>query len=458
MIALALWIRILIFIGLFILSLFIVFILPSIIGDHEYIEDHLWGKIGIGILLIGISAAFCFWSYSNDRRLVKKFIGRQNARELNAASKYIYPADHASLYFFNEEVYSRTPNLLLKLLSKENITVNGQKGVVVKIECINVSQFFINYMQNLNKLDKKNCIVDTIYIKDTRDGKKITFSWATIKGENLFLAHIGENAHLKELNIYIKIGMNENTDNAVTDDVQKTVYKKGGGIKRRKNFDEDEIIYIEKVTHIEKQKEPILKKQDETEKRDSINENDSIDEMESIISENVSVETMQDSTDEDINIEDISVEMNSENMENEEITPTTNSISVPQGNIIGKLTKNKKIVIDAYSEDPDWVQCFTIDHTCRIVKGYIKKDDALVKNSLFFSLGIFEGLSLLIALIILVVIAFPIIYIGSIVDALFGRGVGGIVFCVAMILGLIATAYMLLENILYELFLINLPF
>ena len=32
--------------------------------------------------------------------------------------------------------------------------VEGHKGVAVKIECKNVSQFFVNYMQNLNMLSK----------------------------------------------------------------------------------------------------------------------------------------------------------------------------------------------------------------------------------------------------------------------------------------------------------------
>ncbi|MDR2041902.1 MAG: hypothetical protein LBP98_06235 [Tannerella sp.] len=62
--------------------------------------------------------AVCCCSCSNDGRLVKKFINRINAKEVNAASKYIYPADHASLYFFNEEVLEKTPNLLLKIIEK----------------------------------------------------------------------------------------------------------------------------------------------------------------------------------------------------------------------------------------------------------------------------------------------------------------------------------------------------
>jgi hypothetical protein len=272
---------------------------------------------------------------------LKKFIGRVNAHEVNAASKYIYPADHASLYFFNEEVLRKTPNLLLKVVEKQNIMVDGEKAVAVKIECKNISRFFENYMQNLNLLDINNCIVDTIFVKETGKGDKISFGWTKIQGENLYLASIDQKQ--------------ENNPNKVS-----------------------------------------------------------------------------------------SLNIHSGRSES--------------SNILGILTMENKIVIDEYSEDLDWVQCYTIDHTCNIIQGYIKKSPALTKDSLFFSLGIFEGLSLLVALIILVVIAFPIRYIGSIVQALFGAGSGGIIVCVALILGLIYTLYQLLENILFELFLINLPY
>jgi len=297
------------------------------------------GTSGVKVIkgIITCLCLLCFTSCSNDGRLLKKFIGRMNAKEVNASSKYVYPADHASLYFFNEEVLKKTPNLLLKVVEKENVIVDRQKGVAVKIECKNVSQFFVNYMQNLNMLDENNCIVDTIFVKETEKGDKITFSWAKIQGENLYLASIDEiQNNVSSLNI----------------------------------------------------------RSDKSEKSD----------------------------------------------------------------ILGKLTMDKKIVIDAYSEDPDWVQCFTIDHTCNIVQGHIKKSPALKQNSLFFSLGIFDGLSLLVAVIILFVIAFPILYLGSIVRILFGAGIGGIIACIALVLGLIYTAYQLLENILFELFLINLPY
>jgi len=304
---------------------------PNYCLKNEVNGSNLLKGFFMGLCLV------CFCSCSNDGRLVKKFIGRMNAKEVNAASKYIYTADHASLYFFNEEVLSKTPNLLFKLIEKENIMFDGKKGVVVKIQCENVSQFFVNYMQNLNMLDENNCIEDTIFIKETYKGNKITFSWAKIRGENLYLASINE--------------MNKNVSSL----------------------------------HIRSGKSE-------------------------------------------------------------------------QSGVIGELTKNKKIVIDEYSEDPNWVQCFTIDYKCNIIQGYIIKSPDLTKDSLFFSLGIFEGLSLLVAVIILFVLALPIVYIGNIVRALWSIPGFGIILSVSLVFGLIYTTYQLLENILFELFLINLPY
>lgn len=276
-------------------------------------------------------------SCSYDGRLVSKFIKRVNAKEVNAASKYVYPADHASLYFFNAEVLEKTPNLILEVIDKANVMVDGHKGVAVRIQCTNVSQFFVNYMKELNLLNENNIISDTIIIKKTDDGDKITFRWSKIYGENLYLGSIDENQP-------------ENT------------------------------------------------------------------------------------------------------------TLNIHSSQNKESKVIGSITFNKKVVVDQYSEEPNWLQCYTIDNTGNIVHGYIFKSPILIQDTLFFSLGIFEGLSFLLAFIILVVIAFPIMYLGSIIQAVISMGAGGLVASVALVLGLIYTVYQLLENILFELFLINLPY
>jgi len=128
------------------------------------------------------------------------------------------------------------------------------------------------------------------------------------------------------------------------------------------------------------------------------------------------------------------------------------------GDIIGELTTDKKIVIDDYSEDPNWVRCYTIDYNCNIIHGFIKRSPVLEKQSLFFSLGLFDSLSLFVAMIIFVVVALPLLYIGALINLFRGGGFIGIILCVLLVLGLVYIAYNLLENILYELFLINLPY
>jgi hypothetical protein len=293
------------------------------------------------ILIFCLLSTILFQGCSNDGLLIKKFVKRMNAREVNAASKYIYPGDHANLYFFNTEVFEKTPNLLLKLKEKKDIEINGQKGVAVKIECKNVSPFFVNYMSNLNKLDSNNYIVDTIFVKETDNGNKITFDWSTIKGENLYLANIREETDGKKNRVStlnIRSGKGKNNE------------------------------------------------------------------------------------------------------------------------VIGQLKRGNKIVVDEYSDDPEWFQCFIIDYKCNIIQGYIKKSPDLVKKSLFFSLGIFDSFGLLLAVVIIVILAFPIIYMHNIVEALWNIPTVGIVLTIVLILGLIYTVYQLLENILFELFLINLPY
>jgi len=257
-----------------------------------------------------------------------------NAKEVNAASKYIYPADHAALYFYNEEVYSKSPNTLFKIRENKKSIVDGQQCVIVQLECINTSQFFQNYMSNLGLLDN-NMIVDTIYIRQTDKRKCISFDWAKIKGENLKLAAIPQHV---EGEVNIRLGAGENYQ------------------------------------------------------------------------------------------------------------------------VIDKLGKNKKIVIDEYSEHPDWVKCFTIDHQCNTIEGYINNKYIASQDSLFFPLGIFDSMGVVLAMIVLVIVGFPLMFLRGIISAFSSIPGAGIILCVGLILGLIYVIYQLLENILFELFLINLPY
>jgi len=130
-----------------------------------------------------------------------------NAHEVNAASKYIYPGNHPCLYLFNEAVYSKSPNMLFKIQEQQSINVNGQKGVVVKLQCNNSSQFFQDYMMNLGMLNGNDILVDTIFIRETNKGKYLSFDWVKINGENLTLALIADTT-INQINIHSGEGAN----------------------------------------------------------------------------------------------------------------------------------------------------------------------------------------------------------------------------------------------------------
>lgn len=270
----------------------------------------------------------------NDGRKVKKFLSRMNAREINAASTYIYPGDHPRLSIY-ADVLEKNPNTFLKLVNKSNIEKDGQKGVAVEFECINTTPYYRNYMERLHLLHPDGHLYDTIYIRETNNGKKLSFNWAPISGENLKLAKI------------------------------------------------------------------------------------------------------QDST--------------------------INSMNIRSGRgqayaAIGTLDKNGSVIINDYPADAQWVPCFTIDENCCVVRGYIYRASLSAQDSEYFSLNIFDSMSLVVAVLVFVVIGVVFVAIGAFSEALFQGGGLSWIFIVVMILGLLYVAYELLEKILFELFIINLPY
>jgi hypothetical protein len=258
-----------------------------------------------------------------------------NAREVNAASKYIYPADHPALYLFNQEVYAKSPNMVFKILERQKGFSDGQKCVFVKLECSNTTQYFRNYMTNVGLLYEGDIILDTIFIRYTDKGKLISFDWGKIQGESVKLAAIADST-VRQIDIYAGAGTN-----------------------------------------------------------------------------------------------------------------------YP---VVGHLYKARKVVIDDYNNNPQWVKCFTVDNQCNTVEGFINRNYLKSENFIFFNLSIFESLGVIVALVILIILGIPIFFLRSIISAFSSLPVGGIIICVGLILGLLYVIYQLLENILFELFLINLPY
>ena len=291
-------------------------------------------------LLLLLFTLLFFTSCSNDGRMVEKFLSRINAREFNASSLYIYPGDHAKLRLY-AEVLEKNPNTFLKLKNKQDIEINGAKGVVVELECVNPTPYFCNYMKGLHLLKPSTTssssfmIKDTLYIKETVDGECLTFNWEKIKGENLKLAEINEST-ISTMNI-----------------------RKGMGTEYP---------------------------------------------------------------------------------------------------VVGKLKYGEYIVIDDYSLKTNWVKCFSIDEQCNAIEGYIYRNSLSSVDNVFFSLGIFDSMGLLIAVVVFVVLGFILVLGHSIIAALFKIPYWGWFLSVGLILLLLYTFYQLIEKILFELFIINLPY
>ncbi len=268
----------------------------------------------------------------NDGRMVEKFVSRLNAREYSCASQYIYPGDHPKLKLF-AEVMSKNPETFFKLISKENATINDKPAVKVRLECVNTTPYFRNYMESLRLIDENGIIEDTWQICETVDGKSLSFNWARIKGENLMLAHLEEGQSI-----------------------------------------------------------PVFRSQ------------------------------------------------------------SRNSTQ------INTFKSGDKVIIDNYPADSRWMRCFKTDDNCRLVNGYIDRAAVSSTDGKFFNLNIFDTLSLLVAGLLFLVFGCLFYLIRLIVEALMGTGCLAWILIPCLVLGWLYVLYQLLEKILFELFIINLPY
>ncbi len=124
--------------------------------------------------------------------------------------------------------------------------------------------------------------------------------------------------------------------------------------------------------------------------------------------------------------------------------------------VIGTVNNGESIIIDDYSENKEWVRCVSIDDHCRTVEGYIYRNSLTAGNNEFFFLDFFGGMGLLIAVTIFFVLAIIPFFLYGLAGALLGTPFG-ILLAIALVLGWLYSIYFILENILFELFLINLP-
>lgn len=123
--------------------------------------------------------------------------------------------------------------------------------------------------------------------------------------------------------------------------------------------------------------------------------------------------------------------------------------------IIGKLGKGNDILIEA--EGNDWSRCYIVNNS-QIQTGYIYTGYLSVKESAFSSLSIFDSMSLLVAMIVIVVICVPLYLLRGAVESIMMSGCTGMASAVILVIILLYVIYQLIEKILFELFIINLPY
>ena len=125
--------------------------------------------------------------------------------------------------------------------------------------------------------------------------------------------------------------------------------------------------------------------------------------------------------------------------------------------VVGELREG---VIVGQENDNGWFPVYQVDKNGDIITSYLKKQREIsLDRTAYFNLGIFDSISVIVALVIIILIIVPLYYVGSVVASIFMRWpIFGPLLCIGLILGLIYVIYQLLEKILFELFIINLPY
>lgn len=123
-----------------------------------------------------------------------------------------------------------------------------------------------------------------------------------------------------------------------------------------------------------------------------------------------------------------------------------------------KLGKFDHDLIAGPEDDDGWRPVYQVTKDGDVTISYIQTNDVKLDRTAYFTLGIFDSMSVIVALIIVVVIIVPLFMFHSVIESLFSLPTVGPIVCIVLILGLIYIIYQLIEKILFELFIINLPY
>lgn len=102
------------------------------------------------------------------------------------------------MLLYNHFVKSCSPQLHMHIVDKENIRIDGMPAIVATIECKNYSQMYKQYMQSAGLWQEEGIIRDTMLIMDTKDGRRLSFDWCKISGDNLLFVSISSPSQIRK--------------------------------------------------------------------------------------------------------------------------------------------------------------------------------------------------------------------------------------------------------------------
>lgn len=125
----------------------------------------------------------------------------------------------------------------------------------------------------------------------------------------------------------------------------------------------------------------------------------------------------------------------------------------PGGKVIKTLENGKSIMTDKSSAKGKYYRVFWVTEDGSVASGYVKKTQLNVTDTPYFHVGILDSMGLIVALIVMIVLVVPILLARALFITPYTAIVG-----VAIILGCLYVCYECIEKILFELFIINLPY
>lgn len=105
-------------------------------------------------LLIAFGLLITFTSCNGNERQVRKIFKRINAGEINSASKYVWPEDHAKLFVFHKRFLENNPLTTFEFIKSETTEKGGKKQLIADFKVLNGSSKLLAYFDSLKILNK----------------------------------------------------------------------------------------------------------------------------------------------------------------------------------------------------------------------------------------------------------------------------------------------------------------